>query len=322
MQEKLIINAEEAPIRLDKFLASRLDHLSRMQVQELINAGQVTCNGVIVNNCASKIKTADYEINLSFLKEKPTHLEAYDLELDIIYEDEYLLVINKPAGLIVHPGAGNYDKTMANALVNYAKDSLSKLGGEFRPGIVHRLDKDTSGLIIVAKDDYTHRLLSEALAARDINRYYLALVFGCPDLKAGTIRTFMDVNKRDHTKRVVTRNTGKEAITHYNVVHSYLDGQFSLLECKLDTGRTHQIRVHLNYKNLPVIGDPSYNEAQKKYLSKLDPEIKALVTAFPRQALHAYKLEFTHPITEEFLQFEIALPEDMQSLVDDLTEEK
>ena len=319
MQEKLIINAEEATVRLDKFLTERLDNLSRMQVQELINSGQVTCNGKVIDNCASKIKTAEYEINLSFLKEKPIHLEAYDFPLEIVYEDEYLLVINKPAGLIVHPGAGNYDKTMANALVNYAKDGLSKLGGEFRPGIVHRLDKDTSGLIIVAKDDYTHRLLSEALAVRDINRYYLALVFGCPDLKAGTIKTFMDVNKRDHTKRVVTRSTGKEAITHYNVVDSYLDEQFSLLECKLDTGRTHQIRVHLNYKNLPVVGDPSYNEAQKKYLSKLEPDLKAIVTSFPRQALHAYKLEFVHPITEEFLQFEIDPPEDMQNLIDALS---
>ena len=318
MQDKINVTSEEIGIRLDKFLSSMLENLSRTQVQELIAAGQVESEGKAITNPATKTKLLTYEVNINFIKEKPNHLEPYDFPLNIVFEDEYLLVINKPAGLTVHPGAGNYDQTLANALIAYSKDNLSSIGGEFRPGIVHRLDKDTSGLIIVAKDDNTHQLLSEALSNRDIKRYYLALVFGCPDLRAGTIKTFIAKHHHDHTKMVVTKANGKEAITHYVILESYLDGKFSLLECKLDTGRTHQIRVHLHYKGFPIVGDPSYNEAQTKYLIRLDPEIKNLVNSFKRQALHAYKLEFIHPITEELMQFEIDLPQDIQSLIKEI----
>lgn len=318
MQEKVIIESEEIGVRLDKFLCGHLENLSRTQVQELINAGQVTCEGKIITNSSTKTKNANYEVNVDYIKQKPTHLEPYDLPLNIVFEDEYLLVINKPSGLTVHPGAGNYDKTLANALVHYSKDNLSTLGGEFRPGIVHRLDKDTTGLIIVAKDDHTHQILSEALSNREIKRYYQALVFGAPVLRAGTIKTHIAKHNHDHTKMVVTRATGKEAITHYVVLENYLKDKFSLLECKLDTGRTHQIRVHLHYKSFPVVGDQLYNEAQTKHLARLSPEIKDLVKSFPRQALHAYKLEFIHPFTEELMQFEIDLPEDIKTLCNKL----
>lgn len=300
--------------RLDKFLTVCLNNLTRSQVQELISTGQVECEGKVITNSATKTKPATYTVNLETIKQKPNHLEPYDFKLDIVFEDEYLMIINKPAGLSVHPGAGNYDKTLANALVHYAKDNLSTLGGEFRPGIVHRLDKDTTGLIIIAKDDETHQLLSEALAAREIKRYYLALVFGCPTLLAGTIKTFIAKDYHDHTKMVITKGNGKEAITHYLVKESFLNEKFSLLECKLDTGRTHQIRIHLNYKGFPVIGDQTYNSSQNKYLSKINPEIKNLITSFKRQALHAYRLSFIHPITEELMEFEIDLPKDMQEL--------
>ncbi len=321
MQDKAIVIAEEAGIRLDKFLSDALENISRTQVQELISAGQVTNEGIIVTSSSSKTRLTTYEVNVAHLKEKPNHLVAYDFPLDIVFEDEYLMVINKPSGLTVHPGAGNYDKTMANALIAYSKDNLSSIGGEFRPGIVHRLDKDTSGLIIVAKDDQTHQLLSEALANRDIKRYYLALVFGCPILRAGTIKTFMLKHKHDHTKMVVTKSSGKEAITHYVVLESIANGKFSLLECKLDTGRTHQIRVHLHYKGFPVVGDPLYNEAQLKYLNRMPEEMKELVKSFKRQALHAYKLEFIHPITEELMEFEIPLPQDIETLYTKLCQE-
>lgn len=318
MQEKIAVMAQETGLRLDKFLCEQLNHLSRTQVQALISNGQVTCDGVLVSNPAVKTKIANYEVDLNSIKEKPTHLEAYDFPLEVVFEDEYLMVINKPSGLTVHPGAGNYDKTMANALVAYSKDNLSKLGGEFRPGIVHRLDKDTSGLIIVAKDDETHRLLSEALSEREIKRHYLALVFGSPILKAGTIKTFIAKHHHDHTKMVVTKGSGKEAITHYVLQKTFAGGKFSLIECKLDTGRTHQIRVHLHYKGFPVIGDPQYNEGQNKYLVKISKAEKELLNSFKRQALHAYKLEFIHPITEELLAFEIDLPQDMQELCQEL----
>jgi 23S rRNA pseudouridine1911/1915/1917 synthase len=318
MQEKVTIIAQEAGIRLDKFLSCYLEDISRNQIQELIALGQVTYEGNAIISPSIKTKLGAYEINLEHLKAKPNHLEAYDFPLDIVFEDEYLMVINKPSGLTVHPGAGNHDKTMANALISYSKDNLSSIGGEFRPGIVHRLDKDTSGLIIVAKDDNTHNCLSEALSNRDIKRYYLALVFGSPELKAGTIKTYIAKHYHDHTKMVVTRASGKEAITHYVVMKTIANGKFSLLECKLDTGRTHQIRVHLHYKGFPIIGDSLYNEAQTKYLVRLPIEAKALVNSFKRQALHAYKLEFIHPITEELLEFEIDLPEDMQKLCQEL----
>ncbi|MGB4191359.1 MAG: RluA family pseudouridine synthase [Rickettsiales bacterium] len=312
------VNCEEVGIRLDKFLNGCLDNLSRTQIQELISIGSVSCAGQLITNPSQKTKITTYDINLDAIKIKPNHLVPYDFPLDIVYEDEYLMVINKPTDLTVHPGAGNYDKTLANALVHYAKGNLSTFGGKFRPGIVHRLDKDTTGLLIIAKDDHTHQLLSEALANREIKRHYLALVFGAPILQAGTIKTYLAKHHHDHSKMVITKAQGKEAITHYVVKETFLQGKFSLIECKLDTGRTHQIRLHLHYKNLPVVGDQLYNENQGKHLLKLDQKTKSLVTSFKRQALHAYQLTFMHPITEELMEFELDLPSDMQNLCHEL----
>lgn len=312
------ILCEEEGIRLDKFLANELPNFSRTQVQDLINSGHVKFEDKAITNSSHKTKMGNYIVDVESIRIKPNHLEPYDFKLDIIYEDEYLMIINKPAGISVHPGAGNYDKTLANALVHYAKDKLSSIGGEFRPGIVHRLDKDTTGLLIIAKDDETHQLLSEALAEREIKRYYLALVYGAPTLLAGTIKTFIAKNYHDHTKMVITKATGKEAITHYVVKETFLNGKFSLLECKLDTGRTHQIRIHLNYKGFPVIGDQIYNESQNKHLTKLDIKTKDLALSFKRQALHAYRLSFVHPITEELMEFEIDLPPDIKELCQQL----
>lgn len=311
MQAKII--SETSGDRIDKFLSSHLNDLSRNQIQNLILAGQVSCQGLTILNPAAKTKEAVYEVNLAKIKQKPSNLEAYDLPLEIVFEDDYLLVINKPPYLTVHPGAGNYDKTLANALIAYS-ENLSKLGGDFRPGIVHRLDKDTSGLLIIAKDDDTHRLLSEALSLREIKRYYLALVFSQPTLKAGTIKTNLVKHKHDHTKMVICKSSGKEAITHYSLLQTYLDNKFSLLECKLDTGRTHQIRAHLNYKGLPIVGDPVYKDTIK-YLVRLPAEVKNIINSFNRQALHAYRLEFIHPITEELMEFKIDLPEDIKELI-------
>ena len=305
---------DEIGERLDKFLSNHLSHLSRTQVQKMIESEGVTCEGKIITNPALRIKIAEYMVDLSKIIERPSGLKPYDFPLNIVYEDEYLLVINKPAGLTVHPGAGNFDQTLANALIAYAKDGLSTLGGEFRPGIVHRLDKDTSGLIVVAKDDQTHQMLSEALSEREVKRHYLALVFGCPELLSGTIKTYIAKHKHDHTKMVVTKATGREAITHYTIKKSFPTKKFSLLECRLDTGRTHQIRVHMNHKLLPIVGDQVYHENQAKYLTRLSPELKELVTNFKRQALHAYQLSFVHPMTDELLEFEIDLPEDIQEL--------
>lgn len=318
MQDKITINCDQPGIRLDKFLSFHLDNISRSQIQGLILSGKVEEeNGIIITNSATKTKICSYLVDTNHIKTRSSELKPYDTPLDIVYEDEYLLVINKPAGLTVHPGAGNYDKTLANALIAYSQN-LSTIAGTFRPGIVHRLDKDTSGLIIVAKDDETHNLLSHALSLREIKRYYLALVFGCPNILAGTIKTYVEKHRNDHSKMVVTRASGKEAITHYNVLKTFAKNNLSLLECKLDTGRTHQIRVQLHYKHLPVVGDQLYNEGQNKYINKLTLEHKLLIDSMKRQALHAYKLEFTHPITEEEMIFEIDLPEDMKKICQEL----
>ncbi len=315
---EITIECNEVGTRLDKFLSMYLENFSRSQIQNLISSNQVFYNSICVNNSSCKTKLGTYLINLSSIKQRPDHLEPYNFPLNIVFEDEYLLVINKPAGLTVHPGAGNYNQTLANALIFYTKNNLSKIGGEFRPGIVHRLDKDTSGLIIVAKDDHTHQLLSGLLAEKEIKRYYVALAYGCPELKAGTIKTFLAKDFYDHTKVVVTKKQGREAITHYVLLDNFKNNMFSLIECRLETGRTHQIRVHLNYKGFPIVGDPVYNSAQNKYHARLSPEVKEAVSAFPRQALHAYKLEFIHPITAEDLSFTIELPEDFEQLCQEL----
>ena len=314
MQEEIIATEEDVGMRLDKFLCKSLTNFSRNQIQELISVQAVECDGKVIDSPGAKTRLGVYSVNIEAIKQKPSHLEPFEFPLDIIYEDEYLLILNKPAGISVHPGAGNFDKTLANALVYYAKDKLSSLGGEFRPGIVHRLDKDTSGLLIIAKDDETHQRLSEALAEREIKRYYMAVVFGAPELKAGTIKTHIAKQNYDHSKMVVTKATGKEAITHYNVLKTSPDKKFSILECKLDTGRTHQIRVHLDYKGFPLVGDKVYINSKQKYLSKLLQEQKDIVNSFQRQALCAYKLEFIHPILDELMEFEIDFPKDIQEL--------
>lgn len=314
MSENIIIIAEEPGERLDKFLCGNLDSLSRTQAQDLITNGKVTYEDKIINNCSFKIKPGPYQVDLRDITKKSSHLESFEFPLEIVFEDEYLMVINKPAGLTVHPGAGNYNKTLANALIHYSKDNLSKIGGEFRPGIVHRLDKDTSGLLIIAKDDETHQLLSQALSEREIKRYYLALVHGKPELMAGTIKTFLAKDRFDHTKMVITKASGKEAITHYKYLKSFSNNKFSLIECKLDTGRTHQIRIHLNYKGFPLIGEPVYNSSQNKYLMRLSQEQLQAIASIKRQALHAYKLEFIHPIKDELIELEIDLPEDLKEL--------
>ena len=318
MSEIIDIIAEDEGERLDKFLSSKIDYLSRSKIQELINGGKVSFNNKQEFISSASVKKGLYHVDLNGLKDKSSHLEAYDHPLEIVYEDDYLMVVNKPAGLTVHPGAGNYNKTLVNALIHYSKDGLSTIGGEFRPGIVHRLDKDTTGLLIIAKDDLTHQALSEALSEREIKRYYLALVYGRPELKAGTIKTFIAKDKFDHTKMVITKATGKSAVTHYRVLESFSSDKFSLIECKLDTGRTHQIRIHLDYKGFPLIGEPVYNSTRNKYTARLDEMHKKLISTFNRQALHAYKLEFIHPITEELINLEIDLPEDLEKLCQEL----
>jgi 23S rRNA pseudouridine1911/1915/1917 synthase len=247
-------------------------------------------------------------------------MQPQAIALDIVYEDNDLLVINKPAGLTVHPGAGNPDMTLANALLAHCGDSLSGIGGVARPGIVHRIDKDTTGLLVAAKNDAAHLALSAQLADRSLSRTYLALVWGEPSPGKGTITGNIDRSFSNRQKMAVVNKGGRPAVTHYEVVSSLQSPVVSLVQCKLETGRTHQIRVHFAHIGHPLVGDPLYGApAASKLNSKagktLPDAAKKALLSFERQALHAKKIGFIHPTTGKAMQFECELPEDMKRLI-------
>ena len=298
--------------RLDKFLASKAQDVSRSRLQELIGDGFVTVNLATVRDVSFKVKEGQ-EIEVMI----PPLIEAYpspqDIPLDIIYEDNDVVVIHKPAGMVVHPAPGNLEGTLVNALLSHCGESLSGINGVKRPGIVHRLDKDTSGLLVAAKNDKAHHSLAHQLETREMGRVYHALVWGMFIPSEGTIESAIGRDSR-HRQRMGVREGGKFARTHYKVLKRF--GRVaSLVECRLETGRTHQIRVHLTSKGHPLIGDKLYGKPPqsipillKDYLKeKWDPG---------RQALHAKELAFIHPTTHEKLHFAIDLPEDMRNLID------
>ena len=300
--------------RIDKYLADQLPDISRSKIKKLIEADKVVLDDEVFTDASYKLQ-GNEKINIEIEETRQTKLKPKKIEFEVCYEDNDLLVINKPVGLMVHAGVGNTDSTLVNGLIEYCGDNLSAISTDSaRPGIVHRLDKDTSGLLLVAKNDIVHAKLTEALANREITRIYNALVYGIPVPKLGTIRTLMAKNKKDHRKMMVTQNEGKEAVTHYRILETYKD-TMSLLECKLETGRTHQIRVHLTYKKHPLVGDKTYGKSLNFNLSKFDAEIMQYIRKFGRQALHAKRLEFIHPITEEEMVIESELPDDMQELI-------
>ncbi len=298
--------ARDSGERLDKLLAGAAPELSRSRLKALILAGHVASGGATVTDPSYRVKPGE-----SFAVTIPEPVAAQPqgqaMALTVVHEDEALIVIDKPAGLVVHPGPGNPDRTLVNALIAHCGDSLSGIGGVLRPGIVHRLDKDTSGLMVAAKSDAAHRGLSDQFATRSLSRVYLALVRGVPKPTKGVIEGAIGRSPANRKKMAVLdegRPGGRAAVTHYEVLKTY-DGPLSLIECRLETGRTHQIRVHLTHKGHPLIGDKLYGGAR--------------TPPFARQALHAYRLAFDHPLSGDKMRFEIALPEDMQALIDGLT---
>lgn len=305
----------EQKLRLDKFLAQKAENLSRSKIKQIIEKGQVKINNIVIKEASFKVNHGD-NIDIEVLQYHGSVITPQKVNFEIIYEDEYLLVINKPAGLTVHPGAGAHDNTLVNGLVMHCGDKLSNVADHARPGIVHRLDKNTSGLLMVAKDNETHMALSKALAVREIKRCYLALIYGVPSSKIGTVKTQYGRAKRDRQKWTVLRTGGKVAVTHYKVISNYGDGTISLIECTLETGRTHQIRVHMNYIGQPVIGDPSYGRDKNYNLNALPPKAQMLIKQLKRQALHAYKLSFVHPQTQQIMNYEIPLPLEMKEIID------
>jgi 23S rRNA pseudouridine1911/1915/1917 synthase len=296
-------------------------------VQALIREGQITINGVVVTEAKKKLAEGDH-IALAMPEPEPAEPEGEDIPLSILYEDDDLIVIDKPAGLVVHPGAGNWTGTLVNALIHHCGASLSGIGGVRRPGIVHRLDKDTSGVLVVAKNDRAHRSLSEAFADHgrtgDLERAYDALVWGAPSRMHGTIDAALGRSTSDRTKQAVVREDredARHAITHFSIQERFGEksdatAMASLVECRLETGRTHQIRVHMAHIGHPLVGDRDYGRAFFTKANVLPPALGDTVRNFPRQALHARLLAFRHPISDELMHFEAPLPEDFVELID------
>lgn len=314
----------DAGVRLDKFLAERPEivaaHLSRSRLKGLIEADRVSINGAIAGEPARKLAAGDV-VSLIVPPPEPAEPQAENIALNIVHEDDHLIVIDKPAGLVVHPASGHETGTLVNALIAHCGESLSGVGGVKKPGIVHRIDKDTSGLLVVAKTDAAHHGLSRLFAdhgrSLPLTREYLAFVWGVPDRAHGTIETSLGRHSIQREKMaVVSEARGREAITHWEKLADY--GVASLIACRLETGRTHQIRVHMAHIGHPLIGDATYGSGFKTKIAKLPENARQAVEKLGRQALHAATLGFEHPQTREELVFESDLPADLQALKDAL----
>jgi 23S rRNA pseudouridine1911/1915/1917 synthase len=317
----LTVAAEEVGDRLDRVLANRVPDLSRSRIKTLVLAGQVTVGGQAVRDPGHRLQVGS-EISIVVPPPEPAAPEPEAIPLNIVFEDDAIIVIGKPAGLVVHPGAGNWTGTLVNALVAHCGESLSGIGGVRRPGIVHRLDKDTSGLLVVAKTDRAHRKLTAQFADHGrtgpLERGYLAFVWGAPPRPKGTIDRPIDRHPRARDKMAV-REGGREAITHWEIQERYADAASqpvvaSLLECRLETGRTHQIRVHLASIGHPLLGDSVYGAGFKTKASRLSRPAQGALASLDRQALHAHILTIAHPVTGEIMHFRAELPADLAAL--------
>ena len=317
---KIIINKEQEKNRIDKILMEndiiKNLNITRGQLQNIIKNGNLKKNNQTFIDNSYKAKLNDnFELLIPEIKEKT--LQATEIPLNIVYEDNDLIVINKQAGLTTHPGAGNEENTLANALLNLYGNNLSKISGDFRPGIVHRLDKDTSGLMVVAKNDKAHLSLSQQLQERVLKRTYIAFLWGVISPKNGEIEAYMERSKTNRLKMEIVNDTNaRYSLTHYKTLETFLDNSISLVEFNLDTGRTHQIRLHASHIKHPLIGDMVYGGKSRHLKKDYGNEIKNLVDNFHRQALHSYKIKFIQPTTNELKSFEIPLPQDMQKLYD------
>jgi len=317
--ETVTIGPDEAGLRLDRVLAARIPALSRSRLKALILGGQVMAAGKTIRDPAQSVNCGDV-VSVTLPPPEPAEPQGEDIPLQILHEDDALIVLDKPAGLVVHPAAGHAQGTLVNALIAHCGDSLSGIGGVKRPGIVHRLDKDTSGVMVVAKTDATHRALSrqfENKAQGPLERGYLAFVWGVPDRPRGTIDAPLDRHPHARDKRAV-REGGRAAVTHWAVLERYAgaDGKpvASLLDLRLGTGRTHQIRVHLAHIGHPILGDETYATGFKTKAGLLAPQAREALEALGRQALHAYLLSIEHPETGENLAFRSELPGDLRRL--------
>jgi len=312
---KFTVSEEQNVKRVDHFIVEELPTFSRTKISKLIKEGALLVNNQAIEESSKKISFGDV-IELTVPEPVATDLQAQDISLAVVYEDDDLLVINKPIGMVVHPGAGNPDGTLVNALLHHCKGNLSGINGELRPGIVHRIDKDTSGLLVVAKNDIAHNVLAKQFEDHSIQRTYLAFVWGMPKPIHGRIETLIGRSKYNRQKMSADVGSGKNAITNYKTLEVFKGKtipDISLIECKLETGRTHQIRVHLAHKGNPILGDQMYGKKIRK-IRDLDEELSVLLENINFQALHAQSLGFLHPKSGKELFFTTELPKDLLNL--------
>ena len=313
---KFFVSKNISGERLDIFLSKNIKDLTRSYIKKLIQQKEVRINEIITNLPSKKLKYND-KISVNIISKMVSKLKPKNISLDIIFEDKDLIIINKKKGMIVHPGAGNYENTLANALAFKYKKTLSNINGELRPGIVHRLDKETSGLLVVAKNNFSHSELGKQFSKHSINRKYLCLIWGVIRPLKGKIQTLIARNKKNRQLMTVSEVSGKKAITNYKTVKVFnLKNipKISLLECELETGRTHQIRVHLRYKGTSILGDRQYGKNNQKFKT-INQEFLKHLNNLSGQALHAQTLEFEHPTKKKRVSFKSNPPDDFKKMI-------
>ena len=311
-----VIKDLNSKTRIDFYLSKKIEYLSRSKFKNLILEGHLKINDVIVKDPSRNVNFGD-KINLKIEVKKKIYLKPYDYKLDIVFEDKDLIVLNKKSGISIHPGAGNYDKTIVNALISCRGNNLSNISDQFRPGIVHRIDKDTSGLIVVAKNNLSHEILAEQFKRHTVNRIYLALVWGKLRPQSGRIENFIKRSKKNRQLMQVDQSRGKKAITNYKTIEIFENDRtptFSLVECKLETGRTHQIRVHLSSKGNFILGDKHYKK-KFKLIKNINHDLNKLLKNLNRQFLHAKSISFDHPRHNKRLYFASNLPKELRTIL-------
>ena len=314
---KFLVKKSDDSKRLDIFLSEKIKHLTRSNIKKIIESKNVKINKKIADSPSKKIKI-DNEVVIKLLIKKSDKLLPNKIKLDIRFEDKDILIINKPKGMVVHPGAGNYENTLANALVHKYKNNLSDINGELRPGIVHRIDKETSGLLVIAKNNLSHSKLGKQFSDHSIKRKYLCLIWGVIRPLQGRIETLISRNKKNRQLMMVSDVNGKKAITNYKTITVFQRQdipKISLVECELETGRTHQIRVHMKYKGTSLLGDNQYGKKGIKF-KKINEDFFKKLSFLNGQALHAKSLGFIHPSKNEWINFESELPGDFKKLLD------
>ena len=318
MEKKINLKVKENDknFRLDVFISNNSKEISRTRIKNLILDKKLKINNKIILDPAKKLNTGD-KISLIIPEPKKSSLKPYKYKLNIIYEDEDLIVLNKPAGIVMHPGAGNFDNTIVNALINYDKNSLSSIGDKLRPGIVHRIDKNTSGLVVIAKNNQSHENLSLQFSKHSITRIYQLLVWGKIRPSKGKIETLITRNSKNRQMMMVSTSKGKRAITNYQTIELFENKNIptlSLLECKLETGRTHQIRVHMNFLGNSIVGDDKYKKKFKK-IKNINPLLEEKIINLKRQFLHAKTIGFIHPKKNKEMIFNSILPKELETIL-------